>query len=643
MNITKIIRGALLCASVVSLSQAANAETVLLHEDFNDDFSTNFPHFFDGDGAMPNTKISAYFLSPEYGYYMPWWVLKESPSDPDRFMGSHSYYVEEDITSDDWLISRPITIPTEGFVLEFDAQSVVIRTSGDRLSDLRVYITDQMVTEYWHPDAFDAEWQQVPAGATPDVTTDEWTHYTMSLDKWAGQTVYINFVNQNTNRDILCIDNVKVYRNDPIELYVEALPQYMAEDKAVINADLAVISGQLKNWTIKFTDGTEIVTESGTLLEEGSTTHFEAEFSLVKDAANNFLIEVTADGIEPVYGSASTTALAFATTRRVLIEETTGLWCGNCPLGMFTIENLVEDENFGDRVLPISVHTTGNGKDMLANDDYADFLGLANIAPMARLNRGSDAIGFSGGHDSKYDPTNMQSFAGRVSQELDKPAIFDVDVDAEWVIEGKDTTAVNVVATVKPALTMTGVKYKVGFALTENNVWLEDHPYWRQTNYFSGYPYESKLGGWTELPEMVTNVRFHFVPRAVPEYTGLANTLPTDLEAGKEYTYEYTIAVPDTYQESKAGCTAPAVNRQFCEVTAYVANGDDLSIANCARVAMSENAKKLFKVDTLAGIESVVVDAAPADDTLYDLMGRRVGECPTPGIYVRNGKKILIR
>ena len=42
------------------------------------------------------------------------------------------------------------------------------------------------------------------------------------------------------------------------------------------------------------------------------------------------------------------------------------------------------------------------------------------------------------------------------------------------------------------------------------------------------------------------------------------------------------------------------------------------------------------------GIEAVVADAAEGDNVVYDLYGRRV-ENPSNGIYIVNGKKVVIR
>ena len=54
-----------------------------------------------------------------------------------------------------------------------------------------------------------------------------------------------------------------------------------------------------------------------------------------------------------------------------------------------------------------------------------------------------------------------------------------------------------------------------------------------------------------------------------------------------------------------------------------------------------------YKPDTHVGIDEVVSDQSrrPLDPYYYNLMGQRVGtELPsTPGIYIHQGKKIIVR
>lgn len=46
--------------------------------------------------------------------------------------------------------------------------------------------------------------------------------------------------------------------------------------------------------------------------------------------------------------------LAFATTKKVVIEEGTGAWCQNCPLGIIALEHL--EKQMPDNVISIGIH-----------------------------------------------------------------------------------------------------------------------------------------------------------------------------------------------------------------------------------------------------------------------------------------------
>ena len=48
-----------------------------------------------------------------------------------------------------------------------------------------------------------------------------------------------------------------------------------------------------------------------------------------------------------------------------------------------------------------------------------------------------------------------------------------------------------------------------------------------------------------------------------------------------------------------------------------------------------------FEVTASVGIESV--DAEVENDVIYDLSGRRIAEIVKPGIYIVNGKKVLVK
>lgn len=79
-------------------------------------------------------------------------------------------------------------------------------------------------------------------------------------------------------------------------------------------------------------------------------------------------------------------------------------------------------------------------------------------------------------------------------------------------------------------------------------------------------------------------------------------------------------------------------NVGFCQVV----SGAEIPVNKAYYVASSGNmARYLLSAETTA-IENVPTATDEADDAIYDLNGRRV-TTPTKGIYIKNGKKIIIK
>ena len=50
-----------------------------------------------------------------------------------------------------------------------------------------------------------------------------------------------------------------------------------------------------------------------------------------------------------------------------------------------------------------------------------------------------------------------------------------------------------------------------------------------------------------------------------------------------------------------------------------------------------------YQTEASTGIADIVTDRVQKAETFYDLHGRRVLQSQRPGIYIRNGKKYVIR
>ena len=102
-----------------------------------------------------------------------------------------------------------------------------------------------------------------------------------------------------------------------------------------------------------------------------------------------------------------------------------------------------------------------------------------------------------------------------------------------------------------------------------------------------------------------------------------------------------------TVSDSNQGYRFHIAPKNGAEITSVTLDGkelkDQISADGYLKVGKIENIGRLV-VKTVGGAsgEKEVVVNRPADDKIYDLMGRVV-ENPGPGIYIKNGKKFLVK
>ena len=99
----------------------------------------------------------------------------------------------------------------------------------------------------------------------------------------------------------------------------------------------------------------------------------------------------------------------------------------------------------------------------------------------------------------------------------------------------------------------------------------------------------------------------------------------------------------------------PYQTKQDCYIYIYVANADNVSEASRRMIAArrsavefpDETVAQLFglslTVESVSGVKSVILDAADGTSRWYDLQGRRVIKPTKEGLYIRNGRKVIVK
>ncbi len=514
---------------------------------FKDDFSNqsqsllNFMRY-EGDHLTPTADMQSLGFDADN---QPWnFSIRESETSTDYCATATSMYAENG-RSDDWMVIPQLEIPDEYVTLTFKAQSYL----NGKLDRLKVLVweceenfnalsTDVMTR-------FKQEAQVVldtllSPGESEEGLSYDWTDYSVNLAAYSGKKIYIAFLNDNDHQSMVFVDDVLVQRE--MMFFVS-----LASAATVVNQENTKISGVLtanSNERVFSTAKLTLKDHNGAVIDEISATGlslakgdklpftFSTPLPLEKGIANKCVIAVQLDTYTDDV-NCTIKNLAFEPEKRVVLEEVTGVTCGNCPQGILAIEEL--KALYGDLVIPISIHTYTGDPFASGLQGYSTYLGL-NAAPSAMVQR-SGTISYPMGTDlltGDYTFSNGRTlWKDLVAAEFEVPA--DADIHAEYRINEDGTFDLPV--TIKYALDASNLNLNIFVVMMEDGI----KSY--QDNYFSSNSDpifgEWGLNGQYGQPT-VYDVTHNDLARACwgTSYSGTAGLLPQSMIAGETYTAE---------------------------------------------------------------------------------------------------------
>ena len=130
--------------------------------------------------------------------------------------------------------------------------------------------------------------------------------------------------------------------------------------------------------------------------------------------------------------------------------------------------------------------------------------------------------------------------------------------------------------------------------------------------------------GWSQVKGMVYN---HVAIESQGMDNGLEDSKMTDFRADEVKTHSTTFEGVNKYSVIR--------DRSKIEIAAVLFNTKTGKIENAARCSVRNHGT--------AGIRSNLVQEQKKPEGIYDMQGRKVNGKPTPGIYIVNGKKMVIR
>lgn len=259
-----------------------------------------------------------------------------------------------------------------------------------------------------------------------------------------------------------------------------------------------------------------------------ATLNFDAPITLGADAAelNVEIVKVDAksddDNVSDDRLSAQLSPIVPGANRMVILEEGTGTWCGWCPRGAVSLEQL--EEKYGDYFQGIAIHS---GDPMSAQPYTQQFVdAYVPGFPSGQLNRDQTLSMNPGASESAF------------LEALLVPAVTSMDVGAE-LTDGNQLT-VSVTYTFSEAV---NEQFRVACALVENGVTGTD-PGYAQSNYYANNA-NGEMFGWENKPSTVpaSDMVYHDVARAIsPSFRG-SDALPAAMSAGESHTFQFTFEI----------------------------------------------------------------------------------------------------
>lgn len=288
--------------------------------------------------------------------------------------------------------------------------------------------------------------------------------------------------------------------------------------------------------------------------------------------------------------------------RRIVMEEATGTWCGWCPSGMMTIEQM--KKKYPDNFIAIAIH---NDYEMQVGNSYNPFLDMVESYPSAYINR-KDWI-----DPWPFDIEDMKDKGeAKVTTQARCLSAKEVEVESETVFGFSDSET---------------AEYRLAYVVTEDNV----GPY-MQYNAYSNPTAEDNpddpMNWWVHQDSPVT-MTFNDVAREIFDYNGVEGLLPRVVTEGETYKTKYTLTVPDNVKELS---NVRIVTLLLDTRTGEILNADLCSISDIPDTSIS----------------NITTDDNKRHD-IFNSLGMKVGTDTTPakglrkGLYIMNGRKVIIR
>lgn len=594
---------------------------------FSDNFDQGLNNFllFDGDRNEASEEMKNWGFKDAINY--PWSIVRDDETKSDMAAASHSMYTPAG-KSYDWMIIPQTYIPDNLCTLKFQSQSykkdakdvlkVIVWTSNNIYNVLNKNIIDQIYKE----GKVVYEEVQTP-GAHSELLEGEWTDNTVDLREFAGKNVYIAFLNENEAQSVIFLNNVEVVHNIPFLVTLDNENKVIAKSDITVKGRITVDTEeeiyQSVALTLKDAAGKTIdtLTESGLQLKKGDTYHFTFGKALPLNVGkqNDFSIDLKLNNTENTVRS-SVKNLSFAPTKRVVLEEYTGMNCPKCPLGILAIEKI--KSIYGEQFLPIALHSFPGDQLGAGIEGYSAYLNFSG-APTAMIQRSGTISNpmVSKGPDYSFSDANGEKlWLDLVQEEMATSA--DAEIRATLQADTVNKT-LEIPCTVRYAMDTKDLNINLFTVI------LEDDVIGFQQNNLSGVN-DPDLGDFGVNGKYAQTAIYPFYHQHVARswfgntLAGTGGLLPTQVEAGKDYTANISMNIPENIKDLKK---MSAVVMMIDANTGRVINAVEVHPDNITGIE-SDNTTLNVQVSSRYG-QVIVNTAQEARVTVYTTAGKQLG------------------
>ena len=448
--------------------------------------------------------------------------------------------------------------------------------------------------------------------------SEGWQNIIVSLEDYADETdVKIIFRHSDNGEWAtgLAIDNVSVYALEENAAFFERITTSSYPE---MNNDLEV-KGEFRNI------GSTTITSANISWVAGSQTASAVidgleiapwetyEFThpdMVTVGSEIFTLEVTINTVNDAESASITnptksidaTPLLFFPVRKVFVEQATGTWCGFCPRGHVAMD-------FLDETYPNSIEVAVHNNDPLANSLYNS--GMS-----------SQVEGYpSGLVDRTYNDIDPDLFEAAYLLRAEVQAIASVGVETEYNNVTRELTAT---ITARFARDDENAKFRINAILVEDNVTGSGNG-WDQVNYYAGGG-QGTMGGYQNLPNPVpaANMVYRHVGRKIyGGWGGTANSIPTNVVAGEEYSYTYTYTIPNNYDDNELSIVGLIIDQTTGQIVNAEESGSVVSARELTKLGFDF---KLYPNPALSetNIALSIEQPGTVSYMVYDMTGKQV-------------------